>query len=240
MHAIKYRSILLKLSGEALAGDMPMGIDPAILKDMARLIKMVLDKGVTISVVVGGGNLYRGQALCESQTVDRVTGDYMGMLATVMNGLALRDALKQLGAQARIFSALEIGHLAQGFDRQEALLAQETGEVCLFVAGTGNPFFTTDTAACLRGIEMGVDLILKATKVDGVYDKDPNQHSDAQKYDRLTFSDALDKKLGVMDLTALALCDEHKTPVCVFDMCQKDALMGILEGKNIGTLVHNH
>ena len=211
----RYARILLKLSGEALAGSKDMGIDTEVLDKMSLSIAHLRGLGVQVGIVVGGGNLYRGAQLQKEGLVGRVTGDQMGMLATVMNGLAMRDALERRNIKTRLMSALPIGEVTE----------------------TGNPFFTTDTAACLRGIEIEAGLILKATKVDGVYDKDPSLHTDAKKYDGLTFDEVLEQKLGVMDLTAIALCREHNVPLQVFDMTKPNALLNVIMGENEGTRV---
>lgn len=233
----KYSRILLKLSGEALAAGKGMGIDAAILDKMSLSIAHLRGLGIQVGIVVGGGNIYRGSQLQQEGLVGRVTGDQMGMLATVMNGLALRDALERRNVDTRLMSAMQIGAITERYSSRNAIRHLEDGDVCIFVAGTGNPFFTTDTAACLRGIEIEASLILKATKVDGVYDKDPAKHKDAKKYDFLSFDDVLEKKLGVMDLTAIALCREHDVPLQVFDMNQSDALLNVVMGEKEGTQV---
>ncbi|MDO4251050.1 MAG: UMP kinase [Moraxella sp.] len=219
----RFSRILLKLSGEALAGGRDMGIDASILDQ--------------VGIVVGGGNLYRGSTLQKEGLVGRVTGDQMGMLATVMNGLAMRDALERRNIKSRLMSALPIGGVTEHYSSRDAIRHLKNGEVCIFVAGTGNPFFTTDTAACLRGIEIEAGLILKATKVDGVYDKDPSKYADAIKYDSLSFDEVLEQKLGVMDLTAIALCREHNVPLQVFDMNKANALLNVVMGEAEGTRV---
>ncbi|GAA0802567.1 MULTISPECIES: UMP kinase [Psychrobacter] len=233
----RYARILLKLSGEALAGSKDMGIDTEVLDKMSLSIAHLRGLGVQVGIVVGGGNLYRGAQLQKEGLVGRVTGDQMGMLATVMNGLAMRDALERRNIKTRLMSALPIGEVTESYSSRNAIRYLKNGEVCIFVAGTGNPFFTTDTAACLRGIEIEAGLILKATKVDGVYDKDPSLHSDAKKYDGLTFDEVLEQKLGVMDLTAIALCREHNVPLQVFDMTKPNALLNVIMGENEGTRV---
>lgn len=233
----KYSRILLKLSGEALAAGKGMGIDAAILDKMSLSIAHLRGLGIQVGIVVGGGNIYRGSQLQKEGLVGRVTGDQMGMLATVMNGLALRDALERRNVDTRLMSAMQIGAITERYSSRNAIRHLEDGDVCIFVAGTGNPFFTTDTAACLRGIEIEAGLILKATKVDGVYDKDPAKHKDAKKFDHLSFDEVLEKKLGVMDLTAIALCREHNVPLQVFDMNQPDALLNVVMGEPEGTQV---
>ena len=238
--APRYQRILLKLSGEALAGKNDMGIDSGVLDNMRLAIAHLVGLGVQVGIVVGGGNLYRGAALQKQGLVGRVTGDQMGMLATVMNGLAMRDALERRNIKCRLMSALPIGEVTENYSSRNAIRYLQNNEVCVFVAGTGNPFFTTDTAACLRGIEIEANLILKATKVDGVYNKDPNTHDDAVKYDELTFDQVLDQKLGVMDLTAIALLREHNVPLQVFDMAKPNALLHVVMGEAEGTKVINH
>ncbi|WP_410471829.1 UMP kinase [Faucicola mancuniensis] len=237
--APRYTRILLKLSGEALAGVNDMGIDSGVLDTMSLSIAHLVGLGVQVGIVVGGGNLYRGSQLQKQGLVGRVTGDQMGMLATVMNGLAMRDALERRNIKCRLMSAMQIGEVCENYSSRNAIRYLKDGEVCIFVAGTGNPFFTTDTAACLRGIEIEANLILKATKVDGVYNKDPNSHDDAVKYDELTFDQVLDQKLGVMDLTAIALCREHNVPLQVFDMGKLNALLNVVMGEAEGTKVYH-
>lgn len=233
----RFSRILLKLSGEALSGNKDMGIDATVLDQMSLAIAHLVGLGVQVGIVVGGGNLYRGSQLQKDGLVGRVTGDQMGMLATVMNGLALRDALERRNIKTRLMSAISIVGMVETYSSRDAIRHLKNGEVCVFVAGTGNPFFTTDTAACLRGIEIEAKLILKATKVDGVYDKDPSKHDDAVKYDQLTFDEVLDKKLGVMDLTAICLCRDHNVPLQVFDMNKPGALLSVVMGKQEGTRV---
>lgn len=233
----RFSRILLKLSGEALSGNKDMGIDAPVLDQMSLAIAHLVGLGVQVGIVVGGGNLYRGSQLQKDGLVGRVTGDQMGMLATVMNGLALRDALERRNIKTRLMSAISIVGMVESYSSRDAIRHLKNGEVCVFVAGTGNPFFTTDTAACLRGIEIEAKLILKATKVDGVYDKDPSKHDDAVKYDQLSFDEVLDKKLGVMDLTAICLCRDHQVPLQVFDMNKPGALLSVVMGKEEGTRV---
>jgi uridylate kinase len=231
----KFKRILLKLSGEALGKD-GVGIDPKILDRMALEIGQLIGIGVQVGLVVGGGNLFRGAAL-QAAGLDRVTGDHMGMLATVMNGLAMRDALERSNIASRVMSAIPMSGVVDYYDRRKAVRAIERGEVVIFAAGTGNPFFTTDSAACLRGIEINAELVLKATKVDGIYNDDPMRNPNAVKYDRLTYDEVLDQKLGVMDLTAICLCRDHNMPVRVFAMEKVGALLNIVVGGNEGTLV---
>lgn len=236
--APKYQRILLKLSGEALAAGKGIGIDAEVLDDMSLAIAHLRGLGIQVGIVVGGGNIYRGSQLQKEGLVGRVTGDQMGMLATVMNGLALRDSLERRNITTRLMSAMQIGAITEQYSSRNAIRHLKSGEVCIFVAGTGNPFFTTDTAACLRGIEIEANAILKATKVDGVYDKDPAKHKDAKKYDSLSFDEVLEKKLGVMDLTAIALCREHNVPLQVFNMTKPNALLNVVTGEEKeGTLV---
>jgi uridylate kinase len=233
-----YQRILLKLSGEALSGDAEMGIDPRVLNRMALEIGQLVGIGVQVGLVLGGGNIFRGAEL-QANGLDRVAGDHMGMLATVMNGLALRDALERANIRTRILSAIPMSGIVDHYDRRAAIRALQSGDVCIFVGGTGNPFFTTDTAATLRGIEIQADVVLKATKVDGVYDSDPVKNPDAVKYDYLTFDEALSKKLGVMDLTAICLCRDQKMPLRVFNMNKPGALINLLMGGAEGTLLGN-
>lgn len=233
----RFSRILLKLSGEALSGNKEMGIDATVLDQMSLSIAHLVGLGVQVGIVVGGGNLYRGSQLQKDGLVGRVTGDQMGMLATVMNGLALRDALERRNIKTRLMSAISINGVVETYSSRDAIRHLKNGEVCVFVAGTGNPFFTTDTAACLRGIEIESTLILKATKVDGIYDKDPSKYNDAIKYDRLNFDEVLDRKLGVMDLTAICLCRDHNVPLQVFDMNKPGALLAVVMGEDEGTRV---
>ncbi len=231
-----YDRILLKLSGEALTGSAEFGIDPKVLDRMALEIGQLVEIGVQVGMVIGGGNLFRGAAL-HAAGMERVTGDHMGMLATVMNALAMRDALERANIPSRVMSAIPMSGVVEHYDRRTAIRHLRAGDVVIFSAGTGNPFFTTDSAACLRGIEIDANLVLKATKVDGVYSADPVKHDDAIKYERLTFDEVLDKKLGVMDLTAICLCRDHDLPVRVFDMNKKKALFNIMVGEEEGTLI---
>tara|TARA_R110002049_G_scaffold24903_11_gene88069 strand:- start:329 stop:1054 length:726 start_codon:yes stop_codon:yes gene_type:complete len=232
----KYKRILLKLSGEALTGSESFGIDPKILDSMALAIGQLVGIGVQVGLVVGGGNLFRGAAL-QQAGLDRVTGDHMGMLATVMNALAMRDALERSNIATQAMSAIPMTGVVDHYDRRKAIRALMNGDVVIFSAGTGNPFFTTDSAACLRAIEMDADLVLKATKVDGVYSADPMKDPDAVKYERLSYDEVLDKKLEVMDLTAICLCRDHNMPVRVFEMEKPGALLNIVRGGDEGTLI---
>jgi len=232
----KYKRILLKLSGEALTGQESFGIDPRILDRMALEVGQLVGIGVQVGLVVGGGNLFRGAAL-QAAGLDRVTGDHMGMLATVMNALALRDALERSNISTQVMSAIPMSGVVDHYDRRKAIRALSNGDVVVFAAGTGNPFFTTDSSACLRGIEVDAEIVLKATKVDGVYSADPLKFPDAVRYDRLTYDEVLDRKLEVMDLTAICLCRDHKMPVRVFEMEKRGALLNIVRGGDDGTLI---
>ena len=232
----KYKRILLKLSGEALMGTEDFGIDPKVLDRMALEIGQLIGIGVQVGLVIGGGNLFRGAAL-SAAGMDRVTGDHMGMLATVMNALAMRDSLERSNIQTRVMSAITMEGVTEHYDRRKAMRYLAGGDVVIFSAGTGNPFFTTDSSACLRGIEVKADVVLKATKVDGVYSADPVTDPDAVKYDELTYDEVLDKKLGVMDSTAICLVRDHDMPVRVFDMAQRGALLSIVRGGDEGTLI---
>ena len=232
----KYKRILLKLSGEALTGSQSFGIDPKILDLMALEIGQLIGIGVQVGLVIGGGNLFRGAEL-QKAGLDRVTGDHMGMLATVMNALAMRDALERSNIATRVMSSIPMSGVVDHYDRRKAVRALTDGDVVIFAAGTGNPFFTTDSAACLRGIEVGAELVLKATKVDGVYSADPMKDPDAVKYERLTYDEVLDKKLEVMDLTAICLARDHEMPVRVFKMEKSGALLNIVRGGDEGTLI---
>ena len=238
MSSQTYQRILLKYSGEAVAGDEDQGIDPKVLHFMSKEIKSIVDKGVCVGLVIGGGNLFRGEKL-NQDGMDRVAGDHMGMLATVMNGIALRDALERDGIKTRVMSAIPMPGIVEHFDRRIATQLLEAGFVVIFTAGTGNPFFTTDTAACLRGIEIGADLMLKATKVDGVYSDDPNLNKDAEFYPSLTFDDAIDKKLKVMDTTALTLARVNNLKIKEFNFKKEGGLLDIVNGKKLGTLISN-
>jgi len=235
-HQPKFKRILLKLSGEALMGDGNFGIDPKVMDRMALEIGQLVGIGVEVGLVIGGGNLFRGAALQEAG-LDRVTGDHMGMLATVMNGLAMRDALVRSNISTRLMSAIQMNGVVEHYDRLKATRYLGEGDVVIFAAGTGNPFFTTDSAACLRGIEIGAEVVLKATKVDGIYDSDPVKNPKAVKYDSLSFDEVLDKKLEVMDLTAICLCRDHGMPIRVFNMNAQGALINIIVGGEDGTLV---
>jgi uridylate kinase len=234
---LKYRRVLLKLSGEALMGDEDYGIDPKVIKAMAAEIIEAQRAGAQVGVVIGGGNIFRGAGLAESG-MDRVTGDHMGMLATVINALALADAIERQGAFARVMSAIKINEVAEDYIRRRAIRHLEKGRIAVFAAGTGNPFFTTDSAAALRATEIGAELLLKATKVDGVYDRDPKKHKGARRYEELSYDDVIARNLQVMDTSAFALCRDNRIPLRIYDMMQPGALMRILRGEPLGTLVH--
>ncbi len=231
-----YKRILLKLSGEALAGQLSYGIDPDIIRGIAREIREVVDLGLEIAIVVGGGNIFRGVA-ASSLGMDRASADYMGMLATVMNSLALQDALEKAGVITRVQSAIEMQEIAEPYIRRRAVRHLEKGRVVIFGAGTGNPFFTTDTAASLRAVEIGAEIILKATKVDGVYNADPNIDKDAVKYHQLTYLDVLKQGLKVMDSTATSLCMDNDLPILVFDLTRTGNIKRVVCGEQIGTIV---
>ena len=236
MSELAYRRILLKLSGEALMGEADYGIDPRMIVRIAREIIEASDAGAQVGLVIGGGNIFRGAGLAASG-MDRVTGDHMGMLATVINALAMQDALEKLGAKARVMSAIKINDVCEDYIRRRAIRHLEKGRIAIFAAGTGNPFFTTDSAAALRAIEIGADLLLKATKVDGVYDRDPNVHADAIRFERLSFDEVIARDLQVMDTAAFALCRDQGIPLRIYDLSQPGNLMRILRGENIGTPV---
>lgn len=233
----KYNRILLKLSGEALMGKQDFGIDSEVLAKTALEVVNQLKSGTQIALVIGGGNIFRGAGLAQGG-IDRVSADQMGMLATVMNALAMQDAIKKLGINCRVMSGLKIDQLGEEYSAFKAREYLEQGDVVIFAAGTGNPYFTTDTAASLRAIEIQADLLLKATKVDGIYDSDPMKNPDAVRYESLSFNEAVSKELGVMDLTAMVLCRENSMPLCVFDMFEAGALEKIINGdQTTGTLV---
>ncbi|PWJ70665.1 uridylate kinase [Ruminococcaceae bacterium R-25] len=230
----KYKRILLKISGEALAGDAKMGINDDVLKEISSSIKAVSDLGVQVAVVVGGGNFWRGRS---SEQMDRVTADHMGMLATLMNSLALSDALEQLGAVTRVLSAIEVRQMAEPYIRKRAVRHLEKGRIVIFACGTGNPYFSTDSGAALRATEIGADVLLKATMVDGVYDKDPKKFPDAVKYEKVTYDEVLKNDLKVMDATAAAHCRDNRTKMLVFSMEDPENIVRIVKGENLGTLV---
>lgn len=232
----KYKRVLLKLSGEALQGEQNFGIDPKVLDRMALEVGQLVGIGVQVGLVIGGGNLFRGAALSQAG-LDRVTGDHMGMLATVMNALAMRDALERSNIKSRVMSAIPMSGIVEHYDRRRAIRHLNSGDVVIFSAGTGNPFFTTDSAACLRGIEIEADIVLKATNVDGVYDSDPKKNPDAVKFDTLTYDEVLERQLGVMDLTAICLARDHKMPLRVFNMAAPGMMAQLMVGGNDGTLI---
>ena len=233
---MKYKRILLKLSGEALVGDKSGGIDPEILIKYSNEIKKIYDKGVEIAIVIGGGNIYRG--FNNEYKIDRVQGDYMGMLATLINGLALQNTLENIGIPTRLQSAINVNKVAEPYIKRKALRHLDKKRIVIFSAGTGNPYFTTDSAAVLRAIEIEADVILKGTRVDGIYNEDPIKNSEAFKFEKITFKEAISKGLKIMDTTAFTLSHENKLPIIVFDMNQEDNLLKVLNGENVGTLVN--
>ena len=236
MTQLAYRRILLKLSGEALMGDEDYGIDPKVIGRLADEVVEVREAGAEIALVIGGGNIFRGAGLAAGG-MDRVTGDQMGMLATVINALAMQDALEKRGGKARVMSAIRINDVCEDYIRRRAIRHLEKGRITIFAAGTGNPFFTTDSGAALRAIEIGADLLLKATKVDGVYDCDPKKHAGAKRFDKLSYDEVIQRDLQVMDTAAFALCRDSDLPLRIFDMSQPGVLLRILRGEPIGTLV---
>jgi len=233
---VRYRRVLLKLSGEALMGELDYGIEPRVIQRIATEIATARESGVEIAIVIGGGNIFRGAGLARSG-MDRVTGDYMGMLATVMNALAIQDALEATGVFARVMSALQIHEVCEDYIRRRAIRHLEKGRVVILAAGTGNPFFTTDTAASLRAIEIGADILLKATKVDGVYDADPVNNPAAKRYDTVSFDKVLADKLSVMDATAIVMCRDNNLPLRIFDLGKENALLQAISGGEVGTVV---
>ncbi|MDE0798455.1 MAG: UMP kinase [Nitrosomonadaceae bacterium] len=237
MTIMAYKRILLKLSGEALMGDDSYGINPAVMEHVVSEILEVVRCNVEVAIVIGGGNIFRGMTSSENNQIDRATADYMGMLATVMNALALQDAMKHKDLESRVQSALRIDQVVAPYIRGKAIRYLEEGKVVIFAAGTGNPFFTTDTAAALRGLEMSVDIVLKGTKVDGVYSSDPKVFPNAKRYQSLSFDEAINKNLKVMDATALTLCRDQKLPLNVFSIFKAGALKRVVEGANEGTLI---
>ena len=238
-HTPRYRRVILKISGESFAKPGQFGIDPQELAVIATEIAEAAKVGTQVAVVVGGGNMIRGGALAKQGPIDQSTADYMGMLGTVINGMALKVSLEGLGQAARLLSAIDIPAVAERFIRARALRHFEKGRVLVLAAGTGNPFFTTDTCAALRGAELNADILLKATKVDGIYTGDPKKDPSATRFDRLTFKEAIERKLGVMDLTALAMCMENKLPVIVFDFKTHGNIRRVVQGEQLGTLVTN-
>jgi len=233
----KYQRILLKLSGEALAGPQSFGIDPDRVKDLAAEIAAVAQEGVQVGLVVGGGNIFRGIALA-ARKMDRVTGDHMGMLATVINSLAMQDALEHIGAHTRVMSAIEMHQVAEPYIRRRAMRHLEKGRIVIFAAGTSNPYFSTDTAATLRALEIRAEVIAKATKVDGVYDKDPMKHDDAVMYRQIGYTEVLTKSLGVMDATSIAMCRDNKLPIRVFNLKTPGNIMRMATGEEVGTVIN--
>lgn len=231
-----YKRVLLKLSGEALMGDQEFGISSDVITSYAKQIKEIVDLGVEVGIVIGGGNIFRGLSGAE-QGVDRVTGDHMGMLATVINSLALQNSIEKLGVPTRVLTAIEMPKIAEPFIKRRAQRHLEKGRVVIFGAGTGNPYFTTDTAAALRAIEINADIVIKATKVDGIYDKDPVKFTDAVKYDRITYTEVLNKNLQVMDAAAISLCRDNKLPLIVFDSLVEGNIKKVVLGEKIGTVV---
>jgi uridylate kinase len=233
-----YKRILLKLSGEALMGTRQHGIDPIRLAEYAEEIKKIVNQGIEVAIVIGGGNIFRGIAGA-SNGIDRVQGDYMGMLATAINGLALQSAIEAIGIKTRLLTAIKMEQVAEPFIKRRAVRHLEKGRVVIFGCGTGNPYFTTDTAAVLRAIEIGAEVILKGTRVDGIYNVDPEKFKDAVKFDSITYKDVINKGLKIMDMTAFALSQENNLPIIVFDMNTKGNLEKVISGKNIGTIVDN-
>jgi len=233
---MSYKRILLKLSGEALMGDRQHGIDPKRLAEYAEEVKKIVEQGIEVAIVIGGGNIFRGVAGA-SNGIDRVQGDYMGMLATAINGLALQSAIEATGIKTRLLTAIKMEQVAEPFIKRRAVRHLEKGRVVIFGCGTGNPYFTTDTAAVLRAIEIGADVILKGTRVDGIYNLDPEKHKDAVKFDTISYNDVINKDLKIMDKTAFALSQENNLPIIVFDMNTKGNLEKVISGKNIGTKV---
>ncbi len=231
-----YRRIVLKLSGEALAGSQGYGIDPPVLDRVGADVREVIDLGVQVALVIGGGNIFRGIA-ASAAGMDRATADYMGMLATIINSLALQDALEKAGLQTRVLSAIEMRAVAEPYIRRRAIRHLEKGRVVIFAAGTGNPFFTTDTAGALRAVEIGADVIVKATKVDGIYSADPKKDATARRIDKVTYIEVLNRGLGVMDTTAISLCMENKLPIVVFDLTRPGSIKRLVLGEPVGSIV---
>jgi uridylate kinase len=236
MDEIKYRRVLVKLGGEALAGEGGFGINPRRAEDVASKIIHIVNMGVQVSLVIGAGNLWRGKADGLDHGMERVTADHMGMLATVMNSLALQDALERQGIPTRVMTGIEVRAVAEPYIQRRALRHLEKGRVVIFGAGTGNPYFTTDTAAALRAMEIHAEVLIKATKVDAVYDRDPKTNSNARRFDRLSYIDALNMRVGVMDSTAIAMCMDNDLPICVVDLWQADVLARVVQGQSVGTL----
>ncbi|MCB0061492.1 MAG: UMP kinase [Caldilineaceae bacterium] len=237
MAELKYRRILLKLGGEALAGEGGFGINPNQAEFLAQKVVTIVNYGVQVAIVIGGGNLWRGKQDGLDHGMERVTADHMGMLATVMNSLALQDALERRGVPTRVMTGIEVRAVAEPYIQRRAIRHLEKGRAVVFGAGTGNPYFTTDTAASLRAMEIDAEILIKATKVDAVYDSDPKLNADAQRFDRLTYIDALNMRVGVMDSTAMAMCMDNELPICVLNLWQEGALEAVVHGEPIGTLI---
>ena len=236
MNSKEIKRILLKLSGEALLGDQQFGVDPKVLIYLAKEIKSVTDKGVEVGIVIGAGNIFRGEGLAESG-IDRVTGDHMGMLGTIINALAIQDALEREEIVARVMSALKVNEVCEDYIRRRAIRHLEKGRVTIFAAGTGNPYFTTDSAASLRAVEIEADLLVKATRVNGVFSEDPMVNQKAEHFEKISYDDFIAKGLKVMDTTSIVMCKENNLPVQVYDISSKNALLQIVQGKNVGTLI---
>ena len=236
MNNKEIKRILLKLSGEALLGDQQFGVDPKVLVYLAKEIKSVIDKGVEVGIVIGAGNIFRGEGLAESG-IDRVTGDHMGMLGTIINALAIQDALEREDIVARVMSALKVNEVCEDYIRRRAIRHLEKGRVTIFAAGTGNPYFTTDSAASLRAVEIEADLLVKATRVNGVFSEDPMVNQKAEHFEKISYDDFISKGLKVMDTTSIVMCKENNLPVQVYDISSKNALLQIVQGKNVGTLI---
>ena len=234
---MKYKRILLKLSGEALLGNQQYGIDPSVLEQYAKEVKSIVDAGVEVAIVIGGGNIFRGVQGAQGGVVDRATGDYMGMLATMMNAMAIQGSFEKFGMTTRLLSAIKMEQIGEPFIRRRAMRHLEKGRVVIFGAGTGNPYFTTDTAASLRAVEIEADLVIKGTRVDGIYDSDPEKNPNAIKYNEISFKQVYDLGLQVMDLTAITLCQENNKPIVVFDMNTPGNLLKLMNGEPVGTLV---
>ncbi len=236
MNNKEIKRILLKLSGEALLGDQQFGVDPKVLTYLAKEIKSITDKGVEVGIVIGAGNIFRGEGLAESG-IDRVTGDHMGMLGTIINALAIQDALEREDIVARVMSALKVNEVCEDYIRRRAIRHLEKGRVTIFAAGTGNPYFTTDSAASLRAVEIEADLLVKATRVNGVFSEDPILNKKAEHFEKISYDDFISMGLKVMDTTSIVMCKENKLPVQVYDISSKNALLQIVQGKNVGTLI---
>ena len=236
MNNKEIKRILLKLSGEALLGDQQFGVDPKVLVYLAKEIKSITDKGVQLGIVIGAGNIFRGEGLAESG-IDRVTGDHMGMLGTIINALAIQDALEREDIVARVMSALKVNEVCEDYIRRRAIRHLEKGRVTIFAAGTGNPYFTTDSAASLRAVEIEADLLVKATRVNGVFSEDPMVNQKAEHFEKISYDDFISKGLKVMDTTSIVMCKENNLPVQVYDISTKNALLQIAQGKNVGTLI---